>query len=148
MKMQNKFFVEKALLVDDCDTDNFIHKSFIELSEFAEQVVVKNTGNDALAYLKELENSIERLPDVIFLDINMPRINGYDFLREFSNFPTEMKDKCKVVILSSSESPKDLSLMSQSENVKDYIFKPLTKKELEGLKKSLGFYINYNDSIF
>ena len=64
--------VDTVMLVDDNDTDNFIHKRVIELTGFAKNIIVKNSGKSALEYLSGNKNNLQTLPDVIFLDINMP----------------------------------------------------------------------------
>ena len=84
------FQVHKAMdivmLVDDNDTDNFISKRIIEITKFSERVVVKNSGQGALEYLRENENIPDNIPSIIFLDINMPVVDGFIFLYEFDKF--------------------------------------------------------------
>src|SRR5690554_3086285 len=96
------------MLVDDNETDNFIHKRVIELSGFANEIIIKNSGKSALEYLQTHARSIEKLPDIIFLDINMPIVDGFVFLFEFENFSEAIKAKSKIVILSSSDSKRDI----------------------------------------
>jgi len=146
MAVQAQYFVEQVLLIDDCETDNFIHTNFIKLAEFARRVIIKNTGEEAFNYLKALEKDVKDLPDVIFLDINMPKTNGFEFLRKFEGLSSQIKNKCKVVMLTSSDNPRDIQLVSENNIVKAYIYKPLTRTELETLKKSLGFYVKYESS--
>ncbi len=73
------------MLVDDNDTDNFISKRIVEITKFAKRVEVKNSGKSALDYLTENQNIPENLPNIIFLDINMPVVDGFVFLYEFEN---------------------------------------------------------------
>ena len=77
--------IDLVMLVDDNDTDNFISKRIIEITKFARRVEVKSSGKGALDYIKENENSAENLPNIIFLDINMPIVDGFVFLYEFEN---------------------------------------------------------------
>ncbi|MBC8110181.1 MAG: response regulator, partial [Verrucomicrobia bacterium] len=88
------------MLVDDNDTDNFISKRIIEITKFAKRIEVKNSGKSALEYLEKEANNAENLPNIIFLDINMPIVDGFVFLFEFENFGEIVRNKCKVVILS------------------------------------------------
>ena len=107
--MANKS-VNLVLLVDDNDTDNFISKRIIEITKFAERVIVKNSGKSALEYLESVQNEGAELPDVIFLDINMPIVDGFVFLFEFEMFAETVKNKCKIIILSSSNNKREILL--------------------------------------
>ncbi len=123
------------MLVDDNDTDNFISKRIIEITKFAKQVEVKNSGKSALEYLEREQNNPERLPDIIFLDINMPIVDGFVFLFEFEMFPDEVKNKCKIVILSSSDNKRDIEKIVDNEYVVKFVTKPLTEQALNDIKK-------------
>ena len=96
------------MLVDDNDTDNFISKRIIEITKFAKRVEVKGSGKAALDYLRENQNNAENLPSLIFLDINMPIVDGFVFLYEFEKFNEIVRNKCKVIILSSSDNKRDI----------------------------------------
>lgn len=119
------------MLVDDNDTDNFISRRIIEITKFADDVIVKNSGKGALDYLKEHENSKENLPDLIFLDINMPIVDGFVFLYEYEKFGNLVKDKCRVIILSSSDNKRDIDKIVNNNYVIKFVTKPLTEKTLE-----------------
>src|SRR5438105_4948459 len=100
--------IDLVMLVDDNDTDNFIHKRVIELTGFSKNIIVKNSGKSALEYIETHKSNIPQLPDVIFLDINMPIVDGFVFLFEYENFSEEVKQKCKIAILSSSDNKRDI----------------------------------------
>ncbi|MBC7389822.1 MAG: response regulator [Opitutaceae bacterium] len=118
------------MLVDDNDTDNFISQKIIELNGFADRVIAKNSGKSALEYLEANENNPAELPDVIFLDINMPIVDGFVFLFEFERFNDELKKKCKIAILSSSDNKRDIERIVDNDYVVKYITKPLTQDAL------------------
>ncbi|MEP2773397.1 MAG: response regulator [Fulvivirga sp.] len=122
------------MLVDDNDTDNFISKRIIEITKFAQRVEVKNSGKSALDYLRENQDKIEDLPNLIFLDINMPIVDGFVFLYEFEKFNETIKDKCKVIILSSSDNKRDIDKIVNNNHVIKFITKPLTETALEEVK--------------
>ncbi|QSE99288.1 response regulator [Fulvivirga lutea] len=122
------------MLVDDNDTDNFISKRIIEITKFANRVEVKNSGKSALDYLRENQDKIEDLPNLIFLDINMPIVDGFVFLYEFEKFNDTIKDKCKVIILSSSDNKRDIDKIVNNNHVIKFITKPLTETALEEVK--------------
>jgi len=126
-----------VMLVDDNETDNFIHRRIIELSGFANEIQIKSSGKSALEYLRNNSQNIDKLPDVIFLDINMPIVDGFVFLFEFENFSEEIKAKSKIVILSSSDSKRDIDRIVDNEYVVHFITKPLTEEGLENLKQLL-----------
>jgi CheY-like chemotaxis protein len=131
------FFTEAVLLVDDNDTDNFIHKRIIELAGFSKNIIVKNSGKSALEFLESNQVTPDSIPGVVFLDINMPIVDGFVFLFEYDNFPEEIKQKCKIVILSSSDNKKDIDRIVDNEYVVHFITKPLSEESLEELKTIL-----------
>ncbi|MEQ8927762.1 MAG: response regulator [Fulvivirga sp.] len=122
------------MLVDDNDTDNFISKRIIEITKFANRVEVKNSGKSALDYLRENQDKTEDLPNLIFLDINMPIVDGFVFLYEFEKLNDTIKDKCKVIILSSSDNKRDIDKIVNNNHVIKFITKPLTETALEEVK--------------
>lgn len=126
--------IDLVMLIDDNETDNFISKRIIELTQFARNVVAKSSGQSALEYLQQHQDQPEHLPNLIFLDINMPIVDGFMFLYEFENFPTTVRDKCKVVILSSSDNQRDINRLINNNHVVKYITKPLTQVALEEIK--------------
>jgi CheY-like chemotaxis protein len=126
--------IDLVMLVDDNDTDNFISKRIIEITQFAKEVEIKNSGKSALEYLEIHKNNAERLPNIIFLDINMPIVDGFVFLYEFEKFNDTVKDKCKVIILSSSDNKRDIDKIVNNDHVVKFITKPLTEHALNEIK--------------
>lgn len=123
--------IDLVMLVDDNDTDNFISRRIIEITKFAGDVVIKNSGKSALEYLEDHKSTHEKLPDLIFLDINMPIVDGFVFLYEFEKFDYSIKDKCKVIILSSSDNKRDIDKIVNNDHVIKFITKPLTEIALD-----------------
>jgi CheY-like chemotaxis protein len=126
--------VDLVLLVDDNDTDNFISKRIIEITGFADRVEVKNSGKSALEFLRENQNNPRNIPGIIFLDINMPIVDGFVFLYEFEKFSELVRNKCKVIILSSSDNKRDIDKIVNNNHVIKFITKPLTEVSLEEVK--------------
>jgi response regulator RpfG family c-di-GMP phosphodiesterase len=124
-----------VMLVDDNDTDNFISKRIIEITKFSSNVIVKNSGKSALDYLVENKESPDSIPDIIFLDINMPIVDGFVFLYEYEKFSNSVKDKCRVIILSSSDNKRDIDKIINNDFVIKFVTKPLTEKTLEEIKE-------------
>lgn len=127
--------ISNVMLVDDNETDNFIHKRIIELSGFSSNIIIKSSGKSALEFLGANHAQPEKLPEVIFLDINMPIVDGFVFLFEFENFSESVRNKCKIVILSSSDSKRDIDRIVDNEYVVHFITKPLSEEALSDLKK-------------
>ncbi|PWJ44852.1 response regulator [Sediminitomix flava] len=128
--MDNKT-VRHVLLVDDNDTDNFIHKRILELTDFSQVVSIKNSGKSALEYLSlTWQETPELLPSIIFLDINMPIVDGFVFLFEFESFPEDLKNRIKLVILSNTDNQRDIDRVVKNEYVDMFISKPLTEDHL------------------
>lgn len=119
-----------VMLVDDNDTDNFISQRIIEITEFSKNIIVKNSGKSALEYLESNVDNPEKLPEIIFLDINMPIVDGFVFLFEFDKFPETIKNHCKIIILSSSDNSRDINKIVDNDYVIKFITKPLTEEAL------------------
>ncbi len=124
--------VEKTILIDDSDIDLFIQRRFLEVYNFSDTLVLYNSAEEALGFLKEMRG--EAAPDVIFLDLNMPEIDGFSFLNNFKNMPQEVLDKCKIVVLTSSNSAKDREQAFSFNNVIQFITKPIKQSDIEDLK--------------
>ena len=126
--------IDLVMLVDDNETDNFISKRIIEITKFASRIEVKNSGKSALDYLNDNQDNPEELPNLIFLDINMPIVDGFVFLYEFEKFNYTIRDKCKVIILSSSDNKRDIDKIVNNDHVIKFITKPLTEASLKEIK--------------
>jgi CheY-like chemotaxis protein len=122
------------MLVDDNETDNFIHQRVLELTGFTDNIITKDTGRAALDFLHLNKNKVETLPDLIFLDLNMPILDGFGFLSEFQKFSEEIKSKCEIVVLTSSNNKNDFDHVQKYSFVKTYLTKPLSEEYLYKLK--------------
>lgn len=121
------------LLIDDNEADNFFHKMVIEKSKTAEKVVAINSAIDALKYLKSKQDGDFPHPCLIFLDINMPKMNGWEFLEEYKKLPAEQKAKVMVVMLTTSCSPDAKEKANLNKDVRAFQTKPLTQEVLDNL---------------
>ena len=118
------------MLVDDNPHDNFFHERVIKKSNAADIVIAKQTGMDALEYLKSKKDE-DIHPDLIFLDINMPGMNGWEFLDVYNKLDEKFKSRAIVVMLTTSDNPDD-KLKAKAKNIaSDFKTKPLTQEMLE-----------------
>lgn len=122
----------KVLLIDDNEIDNFINERMITSSHFSKEVIVKNSADAALDYLKQLLQESD-YPEIIFLDLNMPVKDGFEFLTEFEHLPEALKNASRIVVLSSSISPEDINRASTNLHVFKYVNKPLSEKYLDAI---------------
>ena len=123
-----------VLLIDDNDIDNFINERMITTSGFASKVIVKNSAEGALEYLRSAAaGEASQLPEIIFLDLNMPVMDGFGFLEAYDKLDAAVKERCHVVVLSSSISSEDINRASTNPYVTRYVNKPLSEKYLDAI---------------
>ncbi|MDF4220470.1 response regulator [Maribacter sp. M208] len=122
--------IEICCIIDDDPIFVYGTKRIIKEVNFANSIIVYNNGKDALDGLMKLCIANEPLPDVIFLDLNMPILNGWEFLDEFKNCKSPLSKKIVIYIISSSVDPRDLERVKNYEQVDTYILKPITPDDL------------------
>lgn len=118
-----------CLLIDDNYIDNFVTRRILEGGNFAEQVIVSQSATDAIESLR----SGNVKPDVIFLDIRMPMMGGFEFLQEYDKLEIEGKKGIKIFMLSSSLDPTDLKKSTNNKYITQFVHKPLTQKILDDI---------------
>lgn len=121
---------KRVLLVDDDDIVNSINSVIIKHARFADVVESINNVQNAIEFLIKTKNSNER-PEVIFLDLNMPDLDGWDFMDEYEKIG--MNGKTKVIMLTSSISTKDEERASSSNQITAFVSKPLSPELLENI---------------
>lgn len=132
--MSNK--VNQTVLIDDSDIDLFIQQRFLEYHDFSHNVVAFRSAGEALRMLEEPTG--DAAPDVIFLDLNMPGVDGFQFLRSFEELPGPVVTKSKIVVLTSSNSSKDRDAVMENKNVIQFITKPLKDTDIEELQRLMA----------
>src|SRR4030095_10865380 len=120
-----------VMLVDDNPMDNMVNGQMITNSGFAKKTGAFESGMAMLDFLKSA--ALEELPEVIFLDIIMPGMDGFQFLDEFATLDESIRNRCKIVLLSSSDSFKDLNRANKSKLVRKFLNKPLTIEMLAAI---------------
>ncbi|MGV1011985.1 MAG: response regulator [Flavobacterium sp.] len=127
------------VLIDDDLAMNYLHKRLFLKLQFGETLVPFYNCNDALKELKKLNSLfIDSSLLVIFLDINMPGMDGWSFLEVFETIQSTLKYNVKIFILSSSINPEDIIKAKQNNFVTDYLIKPLNQ---EGVNSIIEKYL-------
>jgi CheY-like chemotaxis protein len=133
------------LLIDDDEATNFFHELVINEAEITDQIVTVESGREALEFLKKAADGQVTKPDLIFLDINMPAMNGWEFFKAYNDLYASEKGEVVVVMLTTSPNPDDKArARARGEGlISEYLNKPLTK---ESLHVVIEQYINQDRS--
>ncbi|MFW5700627.1 MAG: response regulator [Cyclobacteriaceae bacterium] len=125
-------FFKKVLLVDDDDIANILHAKTLKKHNFCEEIGTAENGEVALEAIKN-----PPLPNILFLDLKMPNMDGFDFLSRFESLPEDITSEIAVFVLTSSISKIDYEKVKQFK-VKGYLNKPLNLEKLEEVKNKLS----------
>jgi len=132
MNKTNKIFnYRRVMIIDDSKIDRLLVELNIKRYDFAEEIISKESAKSALQYLEASANCPEKLPELIFLDIRMPEIDGFGFLCEFEKLPDSVKKNCTIMMLSSSLDPEDLDRAEKNVFVKKFVNKPINGQKLQ-----------------
>jgi CheY-like chemotaxis protein len=118
------------MLIDDDDDDNFFHQIVINKMNITEHIEVALNGEEALIFLKK-ENQTQ--PDIIFLDINMPKMNGWEFMEAYKELRADQKAKVIVMMLTTSENPEDKRRAALYPEIISFNSKPLAEEMLAAI---------------
>ncbi len=118
------------MLVDDNEVDNFINSKMLEGTLFAENILIHTSAKSAMEYL---QNAPGMVPEVIFLDVDMPLQDGFSFLRDFEALGEDITQNTRIYMLTNSINPMDTERANDNPLVSEYINKPLNESSLESL---------------
>lgn len=124
--------VNKTMLIDDSEIDLFIHRRFLELCQFSKELIACKSAETALELLKDLDGA--EPPNIIFLDLNMPVLDGFSFLELFMQLPESILRHTRIVVLTSSNSAADREQVFLYKNVIQMITKPIQRSDVEALR--------------
>lgn len=125
--------INSACIIDDDQIFVYGTKRIMKDSSFCDTIYVFENGLDAITALKKMTVAGIELPRLIFLDLNMPIMDGWEFLEDFQKIPSKIREKVTIYIISSSIDPRDLERVKEYGVVSDYILKPVTPKDLKNL---------------
>lgn len=123
--------LDKVLLIDDSEADNFLHQRILRRLQFARRIEVRYSAEEALAYLSSHVEGAYPRPDLILLDINMPGMNGWDFVDAYAQLPPEQQGNALMIMLSTSLNPEDRIWVSENPLISGFLAKPLTTANLQ-----------------
>jgi CheY-like chemotaxis protein len=128
-------------IIDDDKIYQFMLTRLIKNNMLSERIVTFMDGEKAIQYLSENKADTKNIPDIIFLDINMPIMDGWQFLEEYANIKAELKKKIVIIMLSSSINPIDVERANKITEIADYIVKPIKSEELKRVFDSLETFL-------
>lgn len=126
--MANKISI---MLIDDNRIDLFIHAEFIKQMDIAYSISEYAFASEALSFLKQ--NELDKWPHLILLDIHMPIMNGFDFIEKYSELPLAHREKCNILIVSSSLDTGDKIKSKENPYVLGLIEKPMNTEKLKNI---------------
>jgi len=131
MTNSEQYKYKKVMVIDDNEIDRYVAELVMEKNLFAQKVVCIESGRDALDYLFALEGNPEEVPQLIFLDINMPEMNGFEFLIEYEKLSESIKNNCIIMMLTTSLHEEDRIKAKENKYVFKFLNKPLSKDKLD-----------------
>jgi CheY-like chemotaxis protein len=130
-ELEPKF--EKVMIIDDNNIDLYITKRLIIKNNFGKNVLEYTAATEALKYLQDNQDNIPMLPLIIFIDIYMPGMSGFEFLEAYDKLPSTLKKYCKVFIISSTIDENDIERSRLDKNLTAFQVKPITKEFLNSI---------------
>ena len=126
---------ENVMIIDDNIIDLYIASRMITKNIFGNNVLAYTKAQEALDYLHDNQNNEEALPQIIFVDIYMPIMSGFDFLTSYNDLPEKVKNYCQVYVLSSTIDDYDIVRASTDVNIISFQVKPITKDFLDKISQ-------------
>lgn len=133
--MKSPTTVELACIIDDDKVYVNLVKKIIETKKLCENLMVFRDGKQSIDYFEALMENMkeDRIPDIIFLDLNMPVMDGWEFLERFTKIKNKFNKVITLYVVSSSINPLDVKRAKSLSSVKDYLIKPINIAELENI---------------
>ena len=125
--------LQRIMIVDDSEIDRFVLRHLLRSLDYPGDIVSYASPREAMASIKDLiiKRDFKSLPNVIFLDLNMPEMSGFNFLDLFASFPEKATNNCKIIVTSAEDDLDNIQRSARYQNVIDFIIKPIHRIELE-----------------
>lgn len=125
-------------IVDDDDIYQFTMVKTLKSLRLAENIMTFSDGEEALDFMLDNLHNDKELPDVIFLDIDMPIMDGFQFMEEYVKLKPSLGKKITIYMVSSSVDPVDIERAKKISEIADYMVKPITHNQLRNIVEELG----------
>ncbi|MFT2010928.1 response regulator [Pontibacter sp. 13R65] len=126
----------KTFIIDDDPISSFLTETVLSMEEFSQNIVTFSSAEESLNFLSE--DMEANVPEVIFLDLNMPTMNGWQFLQALSPHENTISKNCSIFILTSSIDSSEQKLAQEHTVVKGFISKPITEEHIHSIKQHLS----------
>ncbi|WP_439881872.1 response regulator [Pontibacter sp. MBLB2868] len=126
----------KTFIIDDDPISTCLTEMVLKLEGFTENALTFASAEEGLHFITE--DLGENVPRVIFLDLNMPTMNGWQFLQALKPHENKISEACSIYILTSSIDPSEQTMAKEYAVVRGFISKPLTEEHLQGIKQELS----------
>jgi CheY-like chemotaxis protein len=129
--------VNTIMLVDDDSITNFINQRLLQKMKIAEEIKVVTNGEEGVKCIHDHCFRTNRSPDLILLDINMPVMNGFEFLETYNSIDFKNKEEVRIVVLTTSSDSEDKRKMKEF-GIKCFVNKPLTEDKVKNFLRGLS----------
>lgn len=132
--------IELACIIDDDKIYVNLIKKIIETKKLCNNLLIFNNGKESIDYFESLLQNLseDNIPEIIFLDLNMPVLDGWGFLDRFTKIKNKFRKLITLYIVSSSINPNDIERAKTLSSVEDYLIKPVNINELETIFKKIA----------
>ncbi len=128
----------KICIVDDDDIYRFTIERTLESLELATKTMTFSDGEQAIKFISDHHNEDAKLPDIIFLDIDMPVMDGFQFMEEYEKIKSNVAKDMTIYMVSSSMDPVDIDSAKKIASISDYIVKPISSDRLKSILEDLN----------
>ncbi|NJB37206.1 two-component system response regulator [Croceivirga sp. JEA036] len=126
-----------ACIIDDDDIYQFTMKAILKKRNAFEHIYIFDNGDEAMSYFLDHCDATDKLPDVIFLDIDMPVLDGFQFMEQYNLLKPRVKKDIIIYMTSSSLDPKDYEKATKLQDIVEYIVKPIEDSKLTQIIEKL-----------
>lgn len=123
-----------AMVIDDNNIDLYITARIMRKNNIAREVLEFTSALEALGYLRQNQDNLALIPELIIVDIYMPQMSGFEFMEAFDTLPLKVKEYCRCYIISSTIDEKDIDRANADKNVVGFEEKPVKPEFFEGIR--------------